>query len=130
MRIGVSSAQSKDDEMRKMLRTGGLLLIMACVSAATEIQGVVADWTCTETMVRMGRKKALRQNRACSLMKNFKRAAYGLITDDKKFYRLDDPGNQHILELLANTPDKDNLKVVVSGDIQGNTIKVTNITML
>ena len=63
-------------------------------------------------------------------MKNFKRAAYGLITDDKKFYRLDDPGNQHILELLANTPDKDNLKVVVSGYIQRNTIKVSNITML
>ena len=116
--------------MRKMLRTGGLLLIAAGVSAAAEIQGVVADWTCTETMVRTGREKTLRQNRACSLMKNFRRATYGLITDDKKFYRLDDQGNQHIVELLANTPDKDNLKVVVSGDIQGNTIKVNTITML
>ena len=63
-------------------------------------------------------------------MKNYKRAAYGLITDDKKLYRLDDAGNQHILQLLENTPDKDNLKVVVSGDIQGNTIKLSNITML
>jgi hypothetical protein len=64
-------------------------------------------------------------------MKNFKRTAYGLITDDKKFYRLDDePDNQHILQLLANTPDKDNLKVVVTGDIQGKTMKVSNITML
>jgi hypothetical protein len=116
--------------MRKMIRIGGLLSIAAGISAASEIQGVVTDWACTENMVRMGREKTLRQNRSCSLMKNFKRAAYGLITDDKKFYRLDDPGNQRILELLGNTPDKDNLKVVVSGDIEGNTVKVSNITML
>ena len=115
--------------MRKMLWVG-LVLAAATLCRATEIQGVVADWNCTENMVRMGREKTLRQNRRCSLMKNFKRTAYGLITDDKKFYRLDGAGNQHIIELLANTPDKDNLKVVVSGDIQGNTIKVSNITML
>jgi hypothetical protein len=127
--MGALTAPPKEDEMRKML-WAGLLLVMAATSRAAEIQGVVADWNCTENMVRMGREKTLRQNRACSLMKDFKRAAYGLITDDKKFYKLDDPGNQRIIELLANTPDKDNLKVVVSGDIQGNSIKVSNITML
>lgn len=116
--------------MRKILSTGGLLLLFTSLSNAAELQGVIADWNCAESMMRIGREKTLRQNRACSLMKNYKRAAYALITDDKKLYRVDDPGNQHILQLLANTPDKDNLKVVVSGDVQGNTIKLSNITML
>lgn len=116
--------------MRKIFSAVGLLLMLGGFLQAAEIQGVLADWTCTERMVRVGREKVLRQNRSCSLMRNFQRGAYGVITDDKKFYRLDDPGNHRVLELLRNTPDKDNLKVVVSGDIEGNTIKVSNITML
>ncbi len=113
-----------------MLAIGGLILSLNWVCAAAEFQGVVADWNCTEPMVRDGREKVLEQKRGCSLMKNFKRSAYGLITADKNFYRLDDPGNRHILQLLRNTPDKDNLKVVVTGDVQGNAIKVTNISIL
>ena len=63
-------------------------------------------------------------------MKNYVRAAYGLITDDMKSYKLDDSGNQHVLQLLQNTPDKDNLKVVVTGEVQGNNIKVSDMSIL
>ncbi len=108
----------------------GLMLALACISQAAEMQGVVADWSCVQSMVRNGREKVLKQNRSCSLMNNYTRSSYGLITDDKKFYRLEDPGNQRILLLLKNTPDKDNLKVVVTGDVQGDTIKVSRLSML
>ena len=107
-----------------------ILMLTAALSQAATIQGVVADWKCTEAMVQNGRENVLKQNRACSLMKQYARDAYGLITTDKKFYRLEDPGNQRIQELLKNTPGKDNLKVIVTGDVNGNTIKITNISML
>lgn len=94
------------------------------------MQGVIADWSCTQAMVRNGRQNTLRHNHSCSLMKNFTRDAYGLITGPQQFYKLEDAGNRRILELLKNTPDKDNLKVIVSGEIQGNTIKVVNISLL
>ena len=103
---------------------------LAGLSQAAQIQGVITDWSCTQRMVQDGREHVLRRDRGCSLMKNYKRDAYGIITSQNKYFRLDDPGNQHILQLLENTPDKDNLKVVVSGDIQGDTIKVSNITIL
>jgi len=117
----------------KMLRTLSVFLLTLGISGAlsgAELQGLVVDWKCAKQMVQNGREKTFKDNRRCSLMKNYRRPAYGLLTDDKKFYRLDDPGNQHILQLLRNTPDKDNLKVVVTGDIDGDTIRVTNITML
>ena len=117
----------------KMLRTLSVFLLTLGISGAlsgAELQGLVVDWKCAKQMVQNGREKTFKDNRRCSLMKNYRRPAYGLLTDDKKFYRLDDPGNQHILQLLRNTPDKDNLKVVVTGDIDGETIRVTNITML
>jgi hypothetical protein len=118
------------DVVRRALAVSGLVLMLACVSQAAEIQGVIADWSCGQDMVKNGRESTLKSRRECSLMKNYNRQAYGLITEERKLYRLDDPGNQHIRQLLKNTPDKDNLKVVVTGDVQGSTIKVTNITML
>jgi hypothetical protein len=53
-----------------------------------------------------------------------------LITDDKKSYKLDDAGRDWALRLLKNTHDRDRLYVVVTGDIDGDTIHVTNMSEL
>lgn len=116
-----------------MLKTAFALCLLGSISgalSAAELQGLVVDWKCARQMIKDGREKTFQHNRSCSLMQNYNRPGYGLITDDKKVYRLDDPGNWHILQLLKNTPDKDDLKVVVTGDIDGDTVKVANITML
>ena len=107
-----------------------LLLGLSVAGAAAEIQGLIADWNCVKSMVENGREKTLLENRGCSLMKDYNRTAYGLITDDNQYYKLDDPGNRHVLQLLRNSPNKDNLKVIVRGDIDGNTIKVRDMSIL
>lgn len=116
--------------MRKTLGVVVFLLGVGGPISAADMQGVIAPWDCTKTMVENGRAKTLRDHPNCSLMHNYRRETYGLITGDKKYYKLDDPNNQHILQLLQGTPDKDNLKVVVTGDVDGDTIKVVNMTML
>ena len=116
--------------MRRISSTLVLALVFSCLAQAAEIQGVVADWNCVKGMVRNGRAKTLQHDHGCSLVKNYKREGYGVITDEKKFYRLDGRGNQQVIELLGNSPNKDNLKVLVRGDLDGNTIKVSNISIL
>lgn len=116
--------------MRKTVFALFLFGMISSMLPAAELQGLVVDWKCAKRIVQDGREKTLRNDRSCRLMGDYSRPSYGLITDDKKFYRLDEPGNRRILELLQNTPDKDNLKVVVTGEIDGDVIKVTNITML
>ena len=116
--------------MRKTLSTLTLALALSGLSQAAELQGVIADWKCVKGMVRNGREKTFKQNHSCSLQQNFKRAAYGLITDDKKFYRLDDPGNGHVLGILGDSPSKDSVRVIVHGELQGNTIKVVDMSLL
>lgn len=116
-----------------MFRAFSVLLLTLGISGAlsgAELQGLVVDWNCAKQMIQNGREKTFRDNRRCSLMKNYQRPVYGLITDDKKYFRLEDPGNGRILQLLRNTPDKDGLKVVVTGNIDGDTIRVTNISIL
>ena len=81
-------------------------------------------------MVRDGRQKTLKQDASCSLMKNPGRSEYGLITDDKKFFRLDKAGNDQARELLDNSHDKDNLRVIVRGDVSGNTVNVESMSIL
>src|SRR3982750_3742308 len=100
------------------------------IAAAAEIQGVLTDWNCTERMVRDGRENVLQQDRSCSLAKDSNRSAYGLITDKKKFYKLDEEGNRQARELLNNSHDKNNLKVIARGELEGNTIKVATMSIL
>lgn len=116
--------------MHRLLSTASLALLFAGLSCAAELQGVITDWNCTENMVRHGREKVLKQQPSCSLARGFRRSAYGLITDDKKFYEIDPQDTDKVVQLLSNSPDKDNLKVVVSGDLQGNKIKINTISIL
>lgn len=114
------------------ISTGSLavsLLFCSAVSAA-DIQGVLTDWNCTEKMVRNGREKTLEQDKNCSLVPKSDRAAYGLITSEKKFYRFDDSGNRRAKELLNNSHDKNNLRVIATGELEGNLIKVKTMSIL
>jgi hypothetical protein len=116
-----------------MARSGKLALfgLMAALAApAADVQGVIVDWSCGKPMLQDGRAKVLRDNANCSLGTNYSRAAYGLITADKKLYKLDDAGRAWALKLLKDTPDKDNLKVVANGDIDGETLHVKNMSEL
>ena len=97
---------------------------------AAELQGYLADWNCAKKIVKNGAEQTFKNNKNCSLQDNYKRHAYGLITDDKKFYRLDDAGNKHALELLPKSPSRDQLHVIVTGDLDGNLIKVTEMSIL
>lgn len=57
-------------------------------------------------------------------------SGFGIITSDKKFIKFDDAGNTKIQEALKASDKKDHLRVDVSGDLQGDTLKVTSIKLL
>ena len=116
--------------MRIKLAVFPLLTLLAGSLQATDIQGVLTDWNCTERMVKDGRAKVLKQDRSCSLQPNSARSAYGLITDSKKFFQLDAEGNKQAKELLNNSHQKNNLRVIAHGELEGNTIKVVTLSIL
>jgi hypothetical protein len=57
-------------------------------------------------------------------------SGYGIIATDKKFIKFDDAGNTKVQEALKASDKKDHLRVDVSGDLQGDTLKVTSIKLL
>lgn len=115
--------------------TRAAALAFACVVATAgangaELQGILADWTCVKPMVKNGRAKVLKQDAHCSLTPQYSRSAYGLILDDKRYYKLDDAGRAWALRLLKDTSNKDSLHVIVTGEVAGDTIHVTNMSEL
>lgn len=66
--------------------------------------------------------------RACAL--KCEASGFGIITSDKKYIKFDAEGNKEIQEALKASSKKDHLRVDVTGDLQGDTLKVTSIKLL
>lgn len=66
--------------------------------------------------------------RACVL--KCEASGFGIVTKDSQFLRFDAAGNKAIAEQLKASDKKDHLRVDVTGDLQGDTLKVTSIKLL
>lgn len=66
--------------------------------------------------------------RACAL--KCEASGYGIITSDKKFLKFDAEGNKQIAAALKSSDKKDHLRVDVTGDVEGDNIKVTSVKLL
>jgi hypothetical protein len=66
--------------------------------------------------------------RACAL--KCSASGFGVVMQDKHFLKFDAQGNTKIIEALKASGKKDHLRVDVSGDVQGDMLKVTSIKLL
>jgi hypothetical protein len=57
-------------------------------------------------------------------------SGFGIVTADKQFLKFDAAGNTKITDALKSSSKKDHLRVDVSGDKEGDTLKVTSIKLL
>ncbi len=65
--------------------------------------------------------------RACALQcRGF---GYGVLTADGEYLRLDVAGNRQAEEVLKKSSQADHLRVNVTGERSGNTIKVQSLTL-
>lgn len=57
------------------------------------------------------------------------KSGYGVITSDKKFIKFDEAGNKQVEAALKASDKKDHLRVDVTGDVTGDSMKVTSVTL-
>ena len=65
--------------------------------------------------------------RDCAL--KCEKSGFGIITSDKKFIKFDADGNKQVVAALQASSAKDHLRVDVTGDVNGDTMKVTSVTL-
>src|SRR5260221_13647202 len=117
----------------------GLWAGLAVNAAQTTVQGVLMDRECSakaEVRVVPGARLeggilvAYTHTRQCALMPSCQKSGHGVFTDDNKFLSFDVAGSQKALAALKASKKEDDLKVEVTGEIQGDTIKIASLKLL
>jgi len=57
-------------------------------------------------------------------------SGFGIVTGGQQFLKFDAAGNKQVTEVLKASTKKDHLRVDVTGDVQGDTLKVTSLKLL
>jgi len=65
--------------------------------------------------------------RACAV--KCQESGFGIVTKDKQFLRLDANGNAQVIAALKASDKKDHLRADVTGDVQGDTVKVSSFQL-
>jgi hypothetical protein len=102
----------------------GLCAVPALATAETYKDVPVVDVNCSKKVAA----NADSHTRACAL--KCEASGFGIVTKDQQFLKFDAAGNASIVEALKASDKKDHLRVDVSGDVQGDTLKVTSVNLL
>jgi hypothetical protein len=109
----------------KMLASLLALGMMASPALAATFNDVsILDVACSKKSA----STADAHTRDCAL--GCKESGFGIVTADKKFLKFDEAGNTKMLEQLKASDKADHLRVNVSGDVEGDTIKVKSVKLL
>ena len=109
----------------KMLASLLALGMMASPALAATFKDVsVLDVACSKKAAAT----ADTHTRECALM--CKESGFGIVTSDQKFLKFDADGNAKVLEQLKASDKKDHLRVNVTGDVDGDTLKVKSVKLL
>ncbi len=120
--------------------TIGLLAGFAASAPAAQFKGVIMDQACSaKAELRLGGVPQTLQGgmivaeahtRECALMPACQKSGYGIFTWDNKFYKFDEAGSRKALDAIKASKKEDDLEVEVTGELQGDTIKVSALKLL
>lgn len=125
--------------LRCSLCVPALFAAFTAVASAAEVRGILIDEMCSsKAEVRIvsgprlegGMIVAEAHTRECALMPACQKSGYGVFTYDNKFLKFDPAGSRKALAALRASKKEDDLKVEVSGEIQGDTIKVASLKLI
>jgi hypothetical protein len=110
-------------KMLASLLAVGLMATPALAATQTFNDVSVVDVACSKKVAA----DADSHTRECAL--TCQKSGFGIVTADKKFLKFDADGNAKMLAELKASDKTDHLRVNVSGDVQGDTIKVSSVTL-
>jgi hypothetical protein len=112
--------------MRKLILLIAILSSFAAVAAAETFNNApVLDVACAKTS--SGKTP---DAHSCECALQCQKSGFGIVTSDNKFLKFDSQGNALVLDALKKSKKDYHLSVDVSGDVQGDTLKVTSLKLL
>jgi hypothetical protein len=103
------------------VRVIATFLLAAAIASAETFSGTVVDVMCKN-------KDLAGHTRSCAL--DCAKSGFGVVQADGKFLKLDESGNARTLALLKKSSKEKDLKVKVTGTLDGEVIKVQAVELL
>jgi hypothetical protein len=103
---------------------------VAASASAAQIDGILIDKMCSAKVLSGGQAAAKAHDRDCLLQEGCIKTGFGVYTADGKYLKFDDAGDTKALEAIKASKKKDDYTVRVTGDVEGDSIKVTNLKLL
>ncbi len=101
----------------------GVAMVPMAASAETWKNAALVDVMCSTK----AKANPDAHTKACALQ--CQNSGFGIITADGEFLTFDSAGNQKAIEVLKSSKQNDKLRVTVSGERSGDTIKVLSVTL-
>jgi|SRR5579883_1655315 len=115
--------------MRKFLGCFLLAGAMQAAAFADQLNGTLMTTMCAAQAAKGGPEAVAKHERTCNLKPNCAKTGFGVLTSDNKFYRFDEAGEAKALKALQESTKQDDMKVVVTGEIQGSKIVVSSLKL-
>ena len=107
--------------MKRVFGVAVLVAAFGAVAMAGEWQGHLMDAMCAAKM----KDKAAGHKAKCAL--SCAKSGFGLVTADGKYIKFDEAGNAKAQEALKATTKEQDLKIKVTGTLDGDTIQVESL---
>ncbi len=105
-------------------------LLMAISAAAAEVEGYLLDKACSSDVMQKGQKAAAAHDKGCAMMGECRSSGFCVLTADGRFLKFDAAGDKRAAAVLEKSKKETDLRVKVSGDVQGSAIKVAGLSLL
>jgi hypothetical protein len=109
--------------MQKLLVLTALFVAPVLCSAETWKDVSLVDTSCSSKV----KSNPDAHTRNCALQ--CAKSGFGILTADGTFLKFDAPGNEKALAALKGSQASDHLRATVTGEREGDTIKVTSLKM-
>ena len=114
--------------MKKLFLMLFATMAVGAFAADTTVKGYLVDRECaSELGSRAGFGPS--HSKTCLQMPPCEKSGYAVLTEDKKIIKLDDKGNEQAKKFIAALTKNKDIKVVVTGDLNDDTITVTKIEL-
>lgn len=114
--------------MRKLTLVLLAAVALSAFAAETKVQGYLVDLACA---AEEGQKPGFgaKHSKECLQMPDCVKSGYGVLTDDKKVIKFDAASNAKAKQFIADLQKTKDIKVNVTGTVNGDNITVTKIEL-
>ncbi|HEY6351597.1 MAG TPA: hypothetical protein VI636_19520 [Candidatus Angelobacter sp.] len=101
---------------------------LTAFAADTTVKGYLVDMACG---VEEGQRPdfGIKHSKRCLQMPDCAASGYGVLTDDKKIIRFDKAGNERATKFIDSITRTTDIKVAVTGTLNGEEITVNEIEL-